>query len=362
MELIEVRGAPSYYACKEGVLETLELLLLNSNIKNVLVIFGKNSWKAVEPFFPNFHSVKLTFAPYNGECSLSEVNRIADIVKSGEFEAVLGIGGGKVLDLTKAVGHETNKEVILIPTLAATCAAWTPLSVFYNEKGEFTHYSIFPKSTWAVLVEPSIILHSPIEYFRAGIADTLAKWYEADALIRHLVDPPLAVKIAHQTAKLCQEVLLKKSAQALIDQQGKILTSNFLQVLESIIVAGGMVGGFGDKYGRIAAAHSVHNGLTTVKETHHLLHGEKVAYGILSQLALEENWVEVEKLVPFYKVLELPYQLNHLGLSLKDMDKLHAISERTIAPGESIHFLEGTWTAEKVYKSFVTLEEYIAQL
>ena len=77
-----------------------------------------------------------------------------------------------------------------------------------------------------------------------------------------------------------------------------------------------MVGGFGDYYGRVAGAHSIHNGLTVLKETHHALHGEKVAYGILVQLVLENKWTEIEELQVFYENLVLPASLKDLGVKI----------------------------------------------
>jgi len=362
MTQLEVRGAPSYYACREGVLDELEPLLRSNRITKCLVIHGKKSWEAASPFFPTEDSLNLSFVEYNRECSINEMRRISTLVHKGTYDAVIGIGGGKVLDLTKAVAHETNREAILIPTLASTCSAWTPLSVFYTDEGEFTHYTLFPKSSLIVLLEPRIILHSPIEYVRAGIADTLAKWYEADVLIRDLPYLPLPVKIAHQSAKLCQSILLEHSASAIEAMAERRLSEDFLQVIETIIVAGGMVGGFGDHYGRIAAAHSVHNGLTVAHETHHLLHGEKVAYGILVQLMLEENLEEVASLVPLYKSLKLPLLIEDLGMDGTDDEKLTAISERTVANGESIHYMERHFMSNDVKGAILQLEKFVRPL
>ena len=45
--------------------------------------------------------------------------------------------------------------------------------------------------------------------------------------------------------------------------------------------------GVGFESGGLAAAHAIHNGLTALPETHAMLHGEKVAFGVLAQLVLE---------------------------------------------------------------------------
>lgn len=356
----EVRGAPVYYACEPGVLDQLDQLLQRYNKKNCLVLHGEKSWNAISPYFPkSTNHASLTFIPYNGECSLNEINRIAELVKENNFDSIIGIGGGKILDIAKASANDANVDVVLIPTLASTCAAWTPLSVIYTDDGVFTHYTIFPQSTLMVLFEPQVLLQSPTDYFIAGIGDTLAKWYEADVIIRELTEVPLVVKIAHQSAQLCRDVLLKHGEQSIKDQREGILTSSLQKVMETNIVAGGMVGGFGDKFGRVSGAHSIHNALTTQAETHHLLHGAKVAYGILIQLMLEGNAQEVLNLRSFYKNLALPLALKDLGLTIDQPQKLRQIAEAATIEKESIHLLKEEITAEKVLQAIYDLEELL---
>ncbi|WP_232697456.1 iron-containing alcohol dehydrogenase family protein [Brevibacillus daliensis] len=353
---IIVRGAPALYRCESGILQKLDALLAPYAIKRVLVVHGQRSLQAAEGFFAKETTLTLIHFLYRGECTLEEASRIAKTAQEEQADVILGVGGGKVLDLVKAAGNEANLETILVPTLASNCAAWTPLSVFYDEHGTFTHYHVFPKSTLMVLVEPELLLQAPVEYLRAGIADTLAKWYEGDALIRKVVNPSLAIQIAHHSAKLCESVLLKYGEESILDARNGQLTDAFIQVAETIFMAGGMVGGFGDQLGRIAGAHSVHNGLTVAEATHSLLHGDKVAYGILVQLVLEKNVQEVKRLLPYYQKMELPYCLQDLGLSGEDRETLQKIAMATTHPNESIHLMGGGFTAENVYEAMLELE------
>jgi uncharacterized oxidoreductase len=356
-----VRGAPQTYECKEGILTQLEGLLNERSITKCLIIHGEKSLSAAKSFLPSFETVRVRFENYRGECSLTEISCMQTLVEKESYEAVIGIGGGKVLDLTKAVGAETKVPVILVPTLASSCAAWTPLSVYYTDEGQFIYYRYHTESVNMVLIEPKIILQSPIEYFMAGIGDTLAKWYEADVLIRNLNERHLAVDIAYYSAKTCREILFELSSEAVEDQKKGNLSSAFRKVVETIIMAGGMVGGFGDCYGRIAGAHSIHNGLTQIEETHHLLHGEKVAYGILVQLVLEEKWKDVSELIDLYRKLDLPYSLSDLGLHAKDEDKLSLVAEAAVDPAESIHLMDQKITAENVKEAILSLETYVAE-
>lgn len=356
-----VRGAPALYHCEAGILDKLELLLQPYACKRVLVVHGDRSLEAAKPFFPQQTKLKLLYLRYNGECTLEEARRIARYAQTEQADVILGVGGGKVMDVVKAAANESRLDAILVPTLASNCAAWTPLSVFYNEHGQFTNYTIFPKSTLMVLVEPRIALQAPVAYLRAGIADTLAKWYEADVLIRKLAHPSAAVQIAHHAARLCQSTLLEHGRQSIQDAEAKQLSDAFVQVAETIIMTGGMVGGFGDHLGRIAGAHSVHNGLTAAPATHGLLHGDKVAYGILVQLVLESNLPEARRLLPFYRDMHLPYRLTDLGLSGQDEATLKNIASAATHPNESIHLMKDGITADDVYQAMTALEDAIAK-
>jgi glycerol dehydrogenase len=59
-------------------------------------------------------------------------------------------------------------------------------------------------------------------------------------------------------------------------------------VVDATVLLAGVIGGLGGANCRTVAAHAIHNGLTHIPACHHVLHGEKVAYGILAQLRLEE--------------------------------------------------------------------------
>ena len=62
--------------------------------------------------------------------------------------------------------------------------------------------------------------------------------------------------------------------------------------LDHIIEANTLLSGIGFESAGLAAAHSIHNGLTTLAETHSFYHGEKVAFGVLSGLQLTDTSVD----------------------------------------------------------------------
>jgi hydroxycarboxylate dehydrogenase A len=92
-------------------------LLQRHGFRNGFVICGERSWEAAEPYFPKNGKLNYSFFPYKGECSLSEIERLSTLCV--HFDVIIGIGGGKVLDLAKAVANQVHLDVVLIPTLAS---------------------------------------------------------------------------------------------------------------------------------------------------------------------------------------------------------------------------------------------------
>ncbi|MCL6408720.1 iron-containing alcohol dehydrogenase, partial [Dickeya dadantii] len=207
-----------------------------------------------------------------------------------------------------------------------------------------------------VLVEPRIMLAAPVEYLLAGVGDTLAKWYEAVVLSPKPETLPLSVRLGLQAALGFRNVLLQQSAAALEAVERGELTQDFLDVVDAIIAGGGMVGGLGERYTRVAAAHAVHNGLTVLPQTERFLHGTKVAYGILVQSALLGDSETLLQLKAAFKVFGLPTSLAELDVDIHDRAALQAVIARTLQAGESIHYLPLSLNEDVLLAAFNTVE------
>jgi len=356
-----VRGAPQTYVSRPGCWEELGPGLIELGIRKALVVRGGDSWQAAAPRFPEVGgSVGLRFERYGGECTYEERDRLARIASEYGAEAIIGVGGGKISDLAKAVANLLKLPVVLLPTLAATCSAWTPLSIMYDRDGAMVAYDIHPRANALVLLDPLVLLDSPPGLLAAGIGDTLAKWYEADVILSRIPNPSVELTVAAFAARTCKDNLLRDGEAALAALAAGVFDDAFARIAETVVLAAGMVGGFGDRHARTAGAHSVHDGLTILPEAHAIPHGSKVAYGILVQLALEERWSEIDSLLPFYGRVGLPASLREMGLGSVPEDRLRAVAERAVEGDASIHLLPGDITADRVREAFRRLEAITA--
>lgn len=353
---IQVVPGPANYYSHPGALTRLADFYSEEQLSHAVWLYGERAIHAARPFLPAaFSQNGARHLQYGGHCTDPDLVELAQAA-GDDRQVVIGVGGGALLDTAKALARRLNLPFVAIPTIAATCAAWTPLSVWYNAAGQASHYEIFNDANHLVLVEPEILLQAPVEYLLAGIGDTLAKWYEAVVLAPEPKKLPLTVRLGIDTAATLRDVLLGQSEAALADQQKGVLSQDFMDVIDAIIAGGGMVGGLGERYTRIAAAHAVHNGLTILPQTARYLHGTKVAYGILVQCALLSDEAATRQLIAAYQRFNLPTTLAALGVDVNDPAQIDPVIAHTLRPKESIHALPIPVTPESLRAAFLHVE------
>lgn len=360
---MEVKIGPGFYQYGSNALDYIPELLDIHDPAKVLIVHGTISWVKAQPhlaFLEKNNKRVFMTEKYNGECSYKEAERIKDIIGKENIEYLIGVGGGKVVDLVKLSGFNAKIPVGIIPTLASNCAPWAPVSVMYKDNGQSEgHSQHFKKQIDFLLVKPELILDAPVNYFIAGIADTLSKWYESDLLTSkdNIKDSPF-IKLARKAMEICRDDLLIHSAQAIEDIKNQQMTESFKIVSEIIIAIAGTVGGFGGKYTRNSLGHAMHDAISAhLPEVRSYLHGEKVAYGIMFQLAMEDNWEEIDKLIPLYEELELPKSLTDMNAYPQNNEVLEDVVT-LINSKEKVHLLPFEVNKENTLASIHELERY----
>ncbi|KPG73867.1 iron-containing alcohol dehydrogenase family protein [Enterococcus sp. RIT-PI-f] len=360
---LKVKVGPQVYRYHEGALDFVPEMLREYKVIRLLLVHGTISWEKAEPKLTWLKNepLDITYYRYTGECSYYGAEKIATLVAEKNIDFILGVGGGKLSDLVGYAAHIVNLPFGVIPTLASNCAPWTPLSVMYKESGESEGKSEhYLRQAAFLITDPNLVIDAPISYFIAGLADTLAKWIESESILAqsHLQDEPF-LQLAGYTAKLCQTAILTQSKQAIEDMKHQEVSDAFCHLSEIIIAVAGMVGGLGDKYARNAAAHAMHDAISKyLPSSHKYLHGEKVAYGMFYQLALEEKWRIIDQLIPFYQELNLPMSLHQMNIFPENEQTINQLVT-FIYSKEKVHLIPVLITKERLKEAVLDLEIYL---
>ena len=274
------------------------------------------------------------------DCCEQDLQRLALEARAADCDAVLAAGGGKVMDGGKLLADRLGLPCITVPTSAATCAGWTALANLYSPTGAFEGDVALAHCPDLLVFDHGLVRQAPPRTLASGIADAMAKWYEASVSSGASSDG--LVQQAVQQARVLRDQLLLEGAEALADTGGDA----WIRVAEASALTAGLIGGIGGARCRTVAAHAVHNGLTQLQASHGALHGEKVGYGILVQLRLEEvvggNRLAGQarrQLLPFFAQLQLPVSLADLGLADASLRELETVCRFACRPGSDLHHL-----------------------
>lgn len=91
-------------------------------------------------------------------------------------------------------------------------------------------------------------------------------------------------------------------------------------------------------------------------ETHAVLHGSKVAYGILVQLAETGDDDEIRSLLPFYEKIGLPTNLEDLHVTENVAEKILQVAEFAAKPEETFILVDKSLTPQKVAAAMEKVE------
>lgn len=274
---------------------------------------------------------------FGGECSLAEISRIRQAAETFAAKVIIGAGGGKVLDAARATAAELCIPFVSCPTIASTDSPCSAVAIIYTESGVVEEIRILPCNPALVLVDTQVIVQAPPRLLVSGMGDALATWFEARACNRSQsknVRGGFSTRSALALAELCYRTLLEDGIEALQSAKAREVTPAF----ERIVEANTLLSGLGFESSGLAAAHAVHNGLTVAPEVHSFYHGEKVAFGTLVQLVLENSpQSEIDEVLGFCTQVGLPITLAEIGLKDLPGDMLEKIALRAVQPDESIH-------------------------
>jgi glycerol dehydrogenase len=252
-------------------------------------------------------------APYGKDCTMRAAEALAEKAKAANAQVIAGMGGGRALDTAKACGHFAGLPVITFPTIAATCAAVTALSVMYHADGAFDKFLFLSGPPEFAFIHTGIIARAPAKYLRAGMGDAMAKYFESHFSARNDV-PGYKDALGLSIARTCYEPLSRLGEKALCDCESGTDSPEFREAVQSIIVSTGLVSLLVREEFNGALAHSLYYALEDLPEIKACLHGDVVAWGVLVQLILDGQEECAKEVLTLLKRLKTPVTLHEMGL------------------------------------------------
>lgn len=351
--------SPPRYVQGPGVLRRLPDYVGRYGLK-ALVVTSAGTWaRAGERAFPNAGDIEHSRFVFSGETTAADVERGVSAAADAGADVIVGLGGGKVIDTAKVIGHRVGAPWIIAPTVASTDAPCSSVAVLYDDRGQVAEYVFVEKNPDLVLVDSEVIARAPRRFLAAGMADAVSTRFESAAAaacgtLNLSGGRPSAAALA--LGRIAWDVVREHGRSALRAVDVGVVT----EALELVIEVNTLHSGIGFESGGYAGAHAVHNGLKTLEGTAGALHGELVHFGVLTQMVLERRPDdELDEFLDLSRQLGLPVTLGALGVDggLTDAE-LETVAERVCVAGEGIHQLPFPVTTGMVASAILSADSY----
>lgn len=347
---------PYRYINEAGAIEKAGEYLLEAG-KNPLIIAGKHSSDAVgKAFFESLETAGINSKNlfiFEGFPSQRQFDFYAKKAKELNADFIVGIGGGRALDTSKAAGDIAGLPVVTVPTVAATCASWAALTVQYDDNGAFVLHRQNKKSPYIVLADPKVIFTAPKRYLFSGVVDTFAKFFEVRPTVERFPDDTPS-KIALNEATIAYNNLEASTFKAIDEAEKGIYGKAAEDVIDAVIYLAGLAGSVKSRYGHYSFAHPFYHTSTRILKSNIKLHGEKVAFGIVVQLVLEgKTETEVLDAIRLFAKYNADFLISDFNLDNEDLESLSRQIKKL--------FPYAYWEAESVLKAFYKADELTRQ-
>ncbi|MGW0661534.1 iron-containing alcohol dehydrogenase family protein [Streptodolium elevatio] len=231
---------------------------------------------------------------------------LADRLRAGTYDAVVGIGGGRTLDSTKYAAARVGLPMVAVATNLAHDGIASPVSILDNDAGRGSYGVPAPI---ALVVDLDVIRGAPARYVRAGIGEVLSN-------LSALADWELAEAVAGQPVDGLSAAFARTAAESLLHRPGGIADDAFLVALvDSLVMSGLAMTVAGTSHPCSGACHEISHALDLLYPKLRGLHGEQVGVGAVFASFLRDDLVTAETLATSLRRHGLPVVPAELGIS-----------------------------------------------
>ena len=324
--------------------------------KTAVIIGGEKSRAAAEPALRKSCEGKLEILgsfQYGDNSTFEAAAALEAIPEVQLADMIFAVGGGRAVDTAKIAAEHLDKPIFTFPTLCSNCAPVTAVCVVYHPDGTFCKVWYRKRPAYHTFINTEVVLHSPRDYFWAGIGDALSKQYEVLFSVRGDKEVPYVRGLGAQIAGNCSDELIKYGRAAMEAFDSGKITEELERVIQLVIVTTGLVSNCLTGDYNSSVGHAIYNGHTEVEHDREYLHGAVVCYGTLVLLTMDGQYEARDKMLAFCRDLALPHRLADVGESLATAHRLAEHASTKYDLDQSPY----TVTLDMIEKAILELEE-----
>ncbi len=236
--------------------------------------------------------------------TLAQAERVSrEASSAGGEKVIVGLGGGKVLDVAKMAAEKSDLPWVSAPTVISHDGICSPVAVMKDEGGKSE--SLGARMPHGLIGDIEVIARSPVRARRAGVGDLVSN-------LSALADWDLAHKHGKEEVDDFAYLLSNTAALSVLKSEKKDVDDRFFltELLNGLVLSGIAMEIAGTSRPCSGGEHEFSHALDALGTG--ALHGEQVALGtILCSYLRGEDWLSYRKV---FELVGLPATAESLGV------------------------------------------------
>ncbi|MER5859924.1 iron-containing alcohol dehydrogenase family protein [Streptomyces sp900105245] len=281
-----------------------------------------------------------------GGGTLDDAVRLAGEMQSGRYDAVVGLGGGKIIDCAKFAAARVGLPLVAVPTNLAHDGLCSPVATLDNDAGRGSYGVPNPI---AAVIDLDVIREAPARFVRAGIGDAVSN-------INAIADWELANRVKGEQIDGLAAAMARQAGEAVLRHPGGIGESGFLQVLaEALVLTGVAMSISGDSRPASGSCHEINHAFDLLFPKRAAAHGEQCGLGAAFAMYLRGAHEEAAFMAEVLRRHGLPVLPEEIGFTVDEFVRVVEFAPET-RPGRYTileHLALETHQIKDVYADYV---------
>ncbi|MEU6819873.1 iron-containing alcohol dehydrogenase family protein [Streptomyces atriruber] len=256
-----------------------------------------------------------------GGGTLDDAIKLADAIKkSGRYDAVVGLGGGKIIDCAKFAAARVGLPLVAVATNLSHDGLCSPVATLDNDAGRGSYGVPNPI---AVVIDLDVIREAPVRFVRSGIGDALSN-------ISAIADWELAARERGEDIDGLAAAMARQAGEAVLRHPGGVGDDGFLQVLaEGLVLTGIAMSVSGDSRPASGACHEINHAFDLLYPKRAASHGEQCGLGAAFAMHLRGAREESAFMAQVLRRHGLPVLPEEIGFTVDEFVKVVEFAPQT---------------------------------
>lgn len=276
---------PSCLIIEEGACERLNEILVDCipgiEEKKVVITTEESLIPIMKPYLEEMQRDLPESELYLiNESSFQEAMELAKYICMRDVEVIIGVGGGKVLDVAKYAGFVGKIPYVCVPTTLSNDSLASPVAVLGTEgDARKTLKCAIPAG---IVVDVNVIMGAPVSHLQSGIGDTISKY---TALYDWKLDAAHRGDRVDDFSYLLSDMALTSLC---YNEEKSLKSKEFIKILTQSLVLGGLAMEIaGNSRPSSGSEHLFCHSLEENHKEIQITHGMAVALGSLVSCRLQ---------------------------------------------------------------------------